>query len=194
MGRPKQLLPIGNRPLLRHVVETSVSPLVAPVIVVLGANAAEIRPCLNGLPVRVVVNEGWREGMGASVRTGIEALVSFAPKATGVIIALADQPRFSASYISRLLDVRQRTGRSIIASQLGEKLMPPVFFSAKYFPALLALQGDVGARTLLQTHTDEVATLPVEELGDLDTPTDYTEYLKQEANAKSQSATTSTEF
>jgi molybdenum cofactor cytidylyltransferase len=68
MGRPKQLLPIGNRPLLRYVVEASRSPFVAPVIVALGANVAEIRPCLNGLPARVVVNQRWVKGLGASAR------------------------------------------------------------------------------------------------------------------------------
>jgi molybdenum cofactor cytidylyltransferase len=193
MGRPKQLLPIASRPLLRHVIEASIGASVAPVIVVIGANAAEIRPCLNGLPVHVVMNESWLAGMGASVRVGLQALMSLSPKATGVIIALADQPRLSAGHISRLLSVRRRTGQSIIASQFGGKSTPPVFFSAKYFPELLALQGDSGARSLLQIHADEVATVPVEDLGDLDSPADYTEYLRHEIDAKSPPTTSTTE-
>jgi molybdenum cofactor cytidylyltransferase len=193
MGRPKQLLPIASRPLLRHVVEASIGASVAPVIVVIGANADEIRPCLNGLPVQIVVNENWTAGMGASVRAGLQALASLSPKATGVIIALADQPRLSTGHLSRLLNLHRRTGQSIVASQFGGKSMPPVYFAAKYFPELLALQGDSGARSLLLIHAEEVATVPVEDLGDLDSPADYTEYLQHEIDAKSPPTTSTTE-
>jgi molybdenum cofactor cytidylyltransferase len=185
MGRPKQLLPIGDRPLLRQVAEAAAGAPVTPVVVVLGAHAAEIRPCLDGLPVRVIVNDGWAEGMGSSVRAGMKALASFAPEASGVIIALTDQPDFSADHVSRLLDAHRRTGRSIVASQCGGKLMPPAFFAAVHFPALLALRGDAGARSLFQVHANEVAAVPAEELRDLDTQTDYAEYLKPATDRKS---------
>lgn len=180
MGRPKQLLPIGNRLLLRQVVEVAVASNVAPVIVVLGAHAAEIRSSLDGLPIHVVVNEGWEEGMGSSVRVGMQSLTAFAPGTKNVIIALGDMPNFSADHIAKLLDARRLTGRSIVASQYGGKLMPPALFADVHFPVLLASQGEAGARALLQSHPDEVAAVPTEELFDLDTQTDYTAYLKQQ--------------
>jgi molybdenum cofactor cytidylyltransferase len=182
MGRPKQLLPIGNKPLLRHMAETALSSPVHPIIVVLGANAARIRSCLDELPVQVVVNEGWTEGMGSSVRVGIGALTKLSPAANGVIIALGDQPRFSAAHVARLLETHRQTGRTIVASQYRGYLQPPAFFAARHFGALLGLRGDRGARSLFQTYADEVATMAADGLCDLDTLTDYADFLKGKKN------------
>jgi molybdenum cofactor cytidylyltransferase len=155
------------------------------VTVVPGANADKIRPYLNGLPIRVAVNDSWAEGIAAPIRAGMEELLSLAPNTMGVIIALADQPGFSAEHVAGLLGMRAQNGSSIIASQCGGKLMPPVFFAAAYFSELNALRGDLGARSLLGAHAEYVAIWAVEGMGDLDTPTDCAEYLKQHADSKS---------
>ena len=179
MGRPKQLLPIGARPLLRLVVEAALAAPVSPIVVVLGANAAEIAPCLDGLPVQVVANANWAEGMGTSLRCGMESLKACAPTVDAVIVALADQPDFSSAHIAKLIETRRSTGRPIIASECDGVRGPPVLFAAKFFPVLLALQGDAGARTLLRERADEVTAVPVATARDLDTPADYTDYLGQ---------------
>jgi molybdenum cofactor cytidylyltransferase len=179
MGRPKQLLPIGNRPLLRHVVEQSVGFGAALTVVVLGSQADEIKPILAGLPVHVVVNDGWKEGMGSSIRTGMEAILKVTPETAGMVIALGDQPDFSVVHLERLLATHRETGCSIVASRHGVNMMPPVFFSAAHFPALACLRGDAGARELLRTKAAEVVAVTMEDPGDLDTPADYANYLKR---------------
>ena len=118
--------------------------------------------------------------MGSSLRIGIETLTKLSPRAKGVIITLADQPRFSAAHVARLLETHRETGKTIVASQYRGNLQPPAFFAARHFGALLALQGEMGARSLFQTHSNEVAVLAADELCDLDTPSDYADYLKQE--------------
>jgi molybdenum cofactor cytidylyltransferase len=187
MGRPKQLLPVGNRPLLRHVVEASIAFGAIPMIVVLGARADEIKPTLAGLPVHILVNDDWEEGMGSSIRAGTEAALKLAPAIAGLVIALGDQPDFSAAYLERLLATHRETGRSIVASRHGTNMMPPVFFSAAHFPVLFALRGDAGARELLQTKADQVATVAMDDPGDLDTPADYADYLKRKGGPFSES-------
>jgi molybdenum cofactor cytidylyltransferase len=179
MGRPKQLLPVGGRPLLRHVVEAVLAAPVSPVVVVLGANATEIAPCLEGLSVRVVVNPGWAEGMGSSMRAGMDSLISCAPAAAGVIVALADQPDLASGHLARLIEAQHVTGRPIVASECGGVRGPPVLFAASFFPALRTLQGDAGARPLLQAHAHEVVTVPLATAHDLDTPADYVGYLSR---------------
>jgi molybdenum cofactor cytidylyltransferase len=187
MGRPKQLLPIGNRPLLRHVVEASIAFGAVPTVVVLGSHAEEIKPILAGLPVYVVVNGGWDEGVGSSIRAGMEAVLKLAPEIAGVVIALGDQPDFSATQLHRLVARHRETGRSIVASRCGTTLMPPVFFAAVHFPVLAALRGDAGAKDLLQTKADEVAAVTMENPGDLDTPADYQDYLTRRVGRLSKS-------
>lgn len=188
MGRPKQLLPMyGNRPLLRHVVESSLTEPVSPIVVVLGANAREVEPSLAGLPVRIVVNPDWAEGMGASLRCGLETLLATAPAIQNVIVALADQPDLPAGHFLRLIETQRTTARPIIASECEGVCGPPVLFTRKYFPALRTMRGDTGARMLLREHAHEVATIPLATTHDLDTPVDYADYLKRNAPGIKQS-------
>jgi molybdenum cofactor cytidylyltransferase len=178
MGRPKQLLPMyGGRPLLRHGVESALTGPVSPVIVVLGANASEIAPCLTGLAVQLVKNAAWAEGMGSSLRCGMEALLAAVPGVQNVIVTLADQPDLPAGHFSELLKTQRATGQPIVASACEGVRGPPVLFTAKYFPALRTLQGDAGARTILREHAAEVATVPLRSIRDLDTPSDYSDYI-----------------
>src|SRR6185369_12874851 len=128
-------------------------------IVVLGANAAEVAPCLAGLPVQIVINSAWAEGMGASLRCGMEALVARTPAIQNVIVALADQPDLPAGHFARLIATQHATAQPIIASEYEGVRGPPVLFTAKYFAALQAVRGDEGARSLLRTHAGEVATV-----------------------------------
>ena len=186
MGRPKQLLPVGNRPLLRQVAEGLLGPPVTALIVVLGANAKEIAGCLEGLSVHVVINDGWEEGMGSSIRVGMEALAAVVPDSSGVVIALGDQPEISAIHVNRLLEVHRKTGRSIVASEFGGKLMPPAFFSANYLPSLRALRGDAGARSLFGVHVNDIATVATDQADDLDTAADYAAYLERLRSSESQ--------
>ena len=70
MGRPKQLLPVGGQPLLRHVVASLLSAPVAPFVVVLGSQATELAPVLADLPVQIVINPEWAEGIFRKQRSG----------------------------------------------------------------------------------------------------------------------------
>ncbi len=179
MRQPKQLLPVLGRPLVRHVTEALVGAPVHPLIVVAGANHELVRKCLEGLPVELVVNEAWASGMGSTIAAGIGALAALAPAAPWVVIGLADQPAFSARHVRALVAERDRTGRRIIAAQVGAVLSPPVLFDRAFFPELERLPGDAGARSVLQAHREDVAPLEFEALDDLDTPEDYERYVRQ---------------
>lgn len=179
MGRPKQLLPVAGRALVRYVAGRMLTAPVSPVIVVLGANAAEIAPTLDGLPMQIVVNDQWDRGMGSSLRAGMQALTVGAPDAKTVIIALADQPDCPADHLARLIEGQWATGKPIIASIADGVMGPPVLFTAPWFPRLLALDGESGARQLLKEYPESVATVPLDTAADRDTPTDYERFLRQ---------------
>jgi molybdenum cofactor cytidylyltransferase len=176
MGRPKQLLPIDGTPMVLRAVEAAVGSMARPVIVVVGAHAEAIEPLLEGRAIHVVVNRSWADGMGSSVRAGVRELVARAPEARGVVIALADQPNLRAGHITRLLEVHQTSGKSMVTALRSGVMTPPVYFGAEHFPALLSLQGEGGARSLLRDHPEEVAVVPMEELADIDTPADLAEF------------------
>lgn len=173
MGRPKQLLPVGGRPLVRHAAEAALAAPVSPVVVVLGAHAGETAPVLDGLRTHVVTNDNWRDGMGTSIRAGVRAALRLDPALAAVIIALADQPGVPAKHFSRLITTWREYDRSIVASESDGIAQPPALFTAAWFSRLLALQGDVGARILLMEQRANLALVSLADAADLDTPRDY---------------------
>jgi molybdenum cofactor cytidylyltransferase len=173
MGRPKQLLEIDGKPLLVRAVEQALASPAWPVVVVLGAQAETIRPSLARLPVLVAENAAWAEGMAASLRTGITTLQQFSRSLDAAVIALTDQPAFSAHTIDQLVAAQQATGRSIVAAHYGGRNGAPALFLREHFPALASLTGEEGARALLNADASRIATIDLPELAvDLDTPAD----------------------
>jgi CTP:molybdopterin cytidylyltransferase MocA len=178
MGRPKQLLLWQGQPLVVRAAEAALASAAWPVIVVLGAQAAAIRPVLARLPVLIAENSAWAEGMASSIRTGVATLQQFSRALDGVLVALCDQPAFSADVIHRLVAAQQTTGRGIAAARYEGKNAAPVLFRREHFPALAALTGEEGARHLLNGRADGIAEVALPELAlDLDTPQDYAAFI-----------------
>jgi molybdenum cofactor cytidylyltransferase len=174
MGTPKQLLALGEQPLLVRAVEAALASPVWPVVVVLGAHAEKIRPTLARLPVLIVENAAWAEGMASSIRTGVTTLRQFSRALEGAVIALCDQPAFSADTIGQLIAAQRTTGRSIVAAHYSGRNGAPALFLRQHFAALAALTGEEGARLLLNGDPAQVTAVDMPTLAvDLDTPADY---------------------
>jgi molybdenum cofactor cytidylyltransferase len=80
-GRPKQLAKFRGTPLVRHAALAALE-VSARVVIVLGSGADEMRGALAGLPLQIVVNESWSEGMGRRFGRGCDrcwTAVPFAP-------------------------------------------------------------------------------------------------------------------
>lgn len=178
MGQPKQLLPIDGAPLVMRAVHAALASPVWPIVVVLGHAAEKIRPLLARVPLQIVVNPRWSEGLGSSLVSGIEILDQFSTSLDGAMIALADQPHLSASAIRRLASAF--IGKNgITAARYSRALGAPVIFGRSFFPELLALPPDQGAQGLLRRHAATVTAVDLPELSvDLDTPEDYQRFLE----------------
>ena len=173
MGEPKQLLPLAGQPLLLRAVEAALASPAWPVVVVLGAHADKIRPLLARRPVLVAENPAWAEGMASSLRAGIAVLQQFSRTLDAAVIALCDQPAFSADVIAQLIATQHATGRSIVAARYGGRNGAPALFLREHFPALIALSGEEGALALLRDEA-RIAIVDLPALAfDLDTPADY---------------------
>ncbi len=174
MGRPKQLLPFGRATLLRHAVETALATKLAPVVVVLGAEAEACRGELRGLPVAVAQNDHWAAGLGGSIRTGVEELERLAPAVEAALVMLQDQPQITSAALGDLVDLWSPEGCTIAAAFYGGKTGVPAVFDRRHFPELKALDGSGGAKGILARHDANVAKLELPEaLDDIDSPEDY---------------------
>jgi molybdenum cofactor cytidylyltransferase len=178
MGRPKQLLSYQGRSLILHAVEVALASLCQPIIVVLGAYVEQIKPELMPKAVQVVENSQWQEGMSSSIRAGISMLLKTNSKLDAVIISLADQPLVSPQIFNQLIQSYQETQKVIIASKYNETTGVPALFSNALFPELMQLEGDKGAKALIQKYIDTGLILLIPEAAiDIDTPDDYKQLL-----------------
>jgi molybdenum cofactor cytidylyltransferase len=174
LGQPKQLLDYRGRPLLRHAAETALASRCRPVVVVLGAEVEACTAALQGLPVRLVINADWRDGLSTSLRAGLAALENETPAIDAVILSVADQPLLTPLLLDSLIEYHLRTGATRVAAEYGGKPGVPALFPRSLFPALKCLRGDEGARALLREQPGAVARVPFPDGSlDIDTTRDY---------------------
>ncbi|QMU29606.1 nucleotidyltransferase family protein [Adhaeribacter radiodurans] len=175
LGSPKQNLNFQGQTLMQHAVQVAQQSGSSPIVVVLGAQADSLRAQLNFPEMYIVENKEWKEGMSASIRHGLAALLKVAPLVENVIIMLCDQPFVSGELLQELIKHKETSSQKIIACSYQDTVGTPVLFDKQYFQELLALHGNNGAKKLLYQYPEFVATIPFE-LGsfDIDTVSDYT--------------------
>ena len=179
LGKPKQLLQYNDRNLLQHTVEAAVYSNANSVIVVLGANEDLISKEIDKMNAHTIENKEWEEGMGSSVRIGLNTLQKISPLAEAVIFMVCDQPYVSSSLLNDLIYTQKETGKPIVTCNYGEAIGPPALFHRSLFNELMQLKGDAGARKIIQQHSDEVATiLFTKGKIDIDTKEDYDELTR----------------
>jgi molybdenum cofactor cytidylyltransferase len=179
LGSPKQLLSYRNETLLRHAVRTALEARCGPVLVVTGANADSMNEELKGLPVEMVHNPQWEEGMASTLRKGLETIRVLHPETDGIIFMVCDQPFVTKSHLLCLIESHARSAKPVTASVYGGRAGTPAFFHRNYFDKLMELKGDKGARALISSHPEDVETVSFEEGAiDIDTKEDYERLLK----------------
>ncbi|RXK61718.1 nucleotidyltransferase family protein [Lacibacter luteus] len=170
LGTPKQLVAYAGTTLLQHSVEVAQNSNAETVLVVLGANADIIKEALKDSTADIVVNEQWKEGMASTIRCGLQTLVKINPNIEAVILMVADQPFVTAALINSLMEVNRKEQRSIVVSEYGTTFGTPVLFDKKYFPELMQLADDVGAKSLVRKYINEAGFVPFPK-GDIDIDT-----------------------
>ena len=174
-GRPKQLADWRGKPLLGHVVaQVRGWPDVGAVYVVLGAGADRIMEAVDLAGVTVVENLEWREGMGSSLRAGLDFLVG-ERSVDQALLVLGDQPIVQGDVATRLLEARKRSRRPVVIPRYRYSRGHPVLVHRTLWPELVTgLGGDQGARNLFLSHPEWVEEVPVDAMPpvDVDTPDD----------------------
>jgi CTP:molybdopterin cytidylyltransferase MocA len=160
-GGGKLLARFGGQPLIEAVLDNLREAPVDEVIVVVGAEAERLREVCERYDVRIVENEEWERGQSTSVLAGLRACAGDA-----AVVLLGDQPFIGAGAVGRLVAAFAE-GAKIAVATYGGKRRNPVLFSREVWPLLEAeLDGDGGARPVLQRHPGLVVEVPCEGVGD----------------------------
>jgi molybdenum cofactor cytidylyltransferase len=175
MGAVNKLIAeIGGKPLVRIAAEHALASRASPVIVVTGHERERVEAALNGLPVRVVHNPDYAEGLGTSLKAGIAAVPE---SADGAIICLGDMPQVNAALIDKLITaLNPERGALVVVPSIAGRRGNPVVWSRRFFNDLMAISGDIGARHLIGSYAEAVVEVPVEGdavLIDVDTPESF---------------------
>jgi molybdenum cofactor cytidylyltransferase len=170
MGGPNKLTArFDGEPLVRRVAEQALASQARPVIVVTGHRAEEISAALAGLDVVLAQNPDFADGLATSLKVGLTRVPE---NAAGALVMLADMPGIDAAVIDRLVDAfKARHGPAIILPTVEGKRGNPVLWSRDFFPELMSVTGDTGARHILGAHEEAIERVEIGAAAGIDVDT-----------------------
>lgn len=174
MGRPKQNLVYKGKTLLQHAIDTALESDCGPIVVVLGANAAEITISQG---IEVLHNPDWQSGMASSISLAVEHFEKH-HEVDNLVIMLCDQPFVSSSLLNLLVQKQKEGGASIVCCNYTGVDGVPAVFNRTVFGELKELTGQAGAKQMLVRHQDSLERVAFDEGWiDIDTQADYEKLL-----------------
>ena len=160
----------AGKPMIARVVDNVLSSNARPILVVTGHQHEQIEHALAGRPVRYIHAADYAQGLAESLKSGIAAVP---PECAGAIVCLGDMPLVTGRMIDRLLALYDpEEGRMIVLPTFRGKQGNPMIWDRAFFPEILAITGDSGARFLVGKHAEKVAEVEMADdavLRDFDT-------------------------
>lgn len=172
MGANKLLLRFEGEALVRRCARCLVAAEPVEVIPVVGYDSRAVLEALSGLSVRPVVNPQFEAGIGGSIAAGIQAAST---NSEAFLIALADMPHITPELLRRLFEEFDGDPYTIVAPAFQGRRGHPVLFGAAHRSLLTRLQGDRGARDIIERKRDHLRLVVCESesvLQDWDYPAD----------------------
>ncbi len=171
MGANKLLMEVGGKPMLRRVAEAAIASHADPVIVVTGHASDAVKASLEDLPLQVTNNSEYSKGLSTSLRAGINGLPE---DCDGALVLLGDMPGVKADLIDRMIAAFDPgEDRAICVAAHDGRRGNPVLWARRFFPEILAIEGDGGARNLIAAYNElicEIEAADAAPLLDIDTP------------------------
>lgn len=155
LGTPKQLLPYKEGTLLQDTISKLSVLQDQNIYVVLGAHYDRIKTTIEHLPVTIIKNSAWENGLGSSIAMGISSVYQV-KGIQKVLITLADLPLFESSNYQALLDLHREHSLGITITKYSDNKGVPVIFNSNYFKSLMGLSGDEGAKSILLQNKSDV--------------------------------------
>jgi len=159
----KQLVKLEEKYILEWVVDAALGSSLAHVILVLGYHFKKIQMVLNKKihhpRIEIIINPDYPMGLSRSLRCGLLAAKGLFPS---VMFLLGDQPMLDPKTINLLLDQFWYSEKEICVPVCRGKRGNPTVFSNKYYDQLLQIEGDIGARKVLEKYACNVIRVEVD--------------------------------
>lgn len=182
-GRPKALLPAGDRTFVSRILATLEAAGVAGAVVVGRPDDEALRDEVEraGVFARMVTNPRADEGQLSSLLAGLAA--ADRPGVRAVLVTLVDLPLVQARTVRALIERARETQAPIVRLSCGGRHGHPVVFARATFDALRHADPNLGAKTVLRVFEHAIVTVEVTDAGifeDVDTAEDYVRLFGRE--------------
>ena len=179
MGYPKQLLRFEDEALVTRMARRLIELEPGSVMVVTGSDSKAVNDQLSGLPIEIVHNPRWEEGMASSLAAGVKNLPA---EIEGVLIMLCDQWQVGLAHLQELVQAWNTDISDIAAAcwhdERRQVIGSPAIFPRALFRELTVLKGDRGARLVIESHRKCATFVAMNNARfDLDEPADLEEFL-----------------
>ena len=174
LGQPKQLLPFRGQTLVRRIVDAAREAGCSPIVIATGSDKDKVARELEQTSAVIVENVNWNNGMGTSIRVGVQHLINIAPNVEALVLLVCDQPLVDSHTIEQLIALGEKTKKAIVASSYAETLGVPALFDRSCAEEFLKLADGSGAKPIIFSNHDRVAEFPFPEgTIDIDMAADY---------------------
>lgn len=171
MGQLKQVMRWRGTPLVRRAVQAALEGGLAPLVLVVGAEAESVRAAA-GAGVTAVVNPEWQSGQSSSLKRGLEAVEGGIEAA---VFLLADMPLVAPDLVATLVREHRESLASIVAPRAGDRWGNPVLFDRDTFADLAQVKGDQGGKALFSRYEVRPIKADLGSMRDIDEPGDWSD-------------------
>ena len=162
-GQPKLLAPLKGKPMIEWVLDSCLQSKLQHILLVLGHRHRAILQALGQTPhhprLSITINPRYREGQSTSLCAGLAAAER---RFNSVMFVLADQPIVTAELIDTLLEKFWESSREMCVPVCKGRRGNPALFSRRVYKRILALQGDIGARKIIEANPDQVLEVEID--------------------------------
>ena len=160
-GENKLTKEIQGTPLIKHSVKNILASSIDELIVVLGYQKEIIEKLIDkNKKIKFVFNKDFENGMSSSIKTGINNL---SEKTEAFFICLGDMPMVNYNIYNQL--IKSKNDKEIIVPICEGQQGNPVLFLKSMKEKLMTLQGDIGAKQILEIHKDKLLNVEINDQG-----------------------------
>ena len=159
-------------PLIKYAVQNILSSAIEEVIIILGYQSEIVEKIIDkNNKIKFILNENFESGMASSIKIGINNL---SDQTESFFICLGDMPNVNRNIYDKL--IQSKNNKEIVVPNFKGNQCNPILFSRSVINTLMNVQGDTGAKKILELNKNKILNVNIDELNfakDFDTPEDF---------------------
>ena len=181
-GENKLSKEIDGIPLIKYAIKNILGSSVDELIIVLGYERKVIESLIDiNKKTKVIFNKNFKDGIASSIKAGIGKI---SKKSDAFFICLGDMPNVNQNIYNKLIKTRSKYNKKLKIEHKKEIIIPtnqgqkgnPVLFSKFMKDKFKNIEGDFGAKKIIELYEQKVLNVPIDNDGinlDFDTKEDF---------------------